>query len=1003
MALAALTLGGCSTENDLFGDDPNGGPEGEKQQVTFLFPGTAQGVVPYAIASEDENKIATLDVYVFGRDKLDVTEPIGYLLEDVVKMTDKELTAAGDAMQAKLSVVGTNPKVLYFVANGRSHTSLDDYELGVTDTLTFIKKQTTSLGTGLLKAPLLMTGRYTFKTTGAGADAVLDLTGTHAVALDRRVARFDIINTSENSTLRIKEILIKNARPGAYLFAYADTLADKNKPTDAFDYVPAYAGALIPNLMPLDFLQFPTANVGETPSAFYVYPTEVDAETYFHLSGFATGSGSPMVQPVKMRLKQSGTADEIKDLPINPNTRYTIKILDAGSVTIDAAITVAEWKVGQNVDVEAGFGWLKLALEGPIGEVTLEESKLLKVPSDATVAFNIAVTADTEWEIADPTLIPWITIDPTSLPTAGTVGKRFSLATAANPSSEVRKAVVYIRNATRPSVVQALTVEQAANTTTGFKVTGDRLENNTLVALAAGGTTTLSVTGTTTFSCTTGESWITLAQPVTRADVTTPITGDKLNVTLMPNDAKTDGKAVERVGTFTITVGQGVDALTQIITVKQAPKNLGSIVVKAEGLEGKTLTYSGAAQTVPALLVTALTEWKVEAFDFILDAVTDTESEWITDPVITLSDKDPKTHYDGSYGFKLTANASFDVRKSQMTLSNTFDPTIKLDLILIQKGKLETLTLAGGNEYVDATGVMTLAADATTANELTATSDKSGGTLTDLTTTEAASWLEVAVSGEGNAQKITVTPTANTTFVERTAEITVKMTGANDKKLTVKQAGVAPTFTVTGVSGNAIAYGAAEVVATTYTVVPSNGTFTGLTVEKQAGADWLTYAQTTLETDGQFTLAATANGTGAERTATVTITLPNATAPMKITVTQATAPAPVAPTFTITGTNLAGAAPAMTLALSETEYAETTFTVTIQGQGATVANLTIAKQADATWLSLGEADLTNDGTFTLSADANIGADARTATVTVTLAGADAPTVITVTQAASVVP
>lgn len=891
LALSALTLGACSTENDLFGESPNGGPEGEKQSVTFLFPGTAQGVVPYAdaIASAEENKIAMLDVYVFGRDKLDVTAPYAYLLEDVIKLEDTDLTANADAMQAKLTVRGTNPKVLYFVANGRSHTSLNDYELGVTDTLTFIRKQTTSVGTGLLKTPLLMTGRYTFATQTVDGNEVIDLTGTHSIALNRRVARFDIINDAENSTLSIEKIRIKNTRPGAYLFAHADELAD----AVADDDFPAYDLPTIPELMELDFLLFPTANVGTTPSAFYVYPSKADDETYFALYGLSSTSGGQMVQTVKMRLKQTGTADEVKLLPINPNTRYIINVLDAGSATIDATITVKEWQVGENVDVEAGFGWLKLALQAPIANVTLEESKLLKVPADATAAFNIAVTADTEWEIEGADLLPWITLDPTKLPTAGTVGKSFSIATAANPSSEVRKGVLYLRNVKRPSVVQALTVEQAGNAAAGFKVTGPRLENNTLMALAAGGKTMLTLTlpsGVDAFSCTTGESWITLAQPVTTR---TDITGKLLEVTLTANDAKIGDKAVEREGTFSITVG----AATQIITVKQAPKNLGSIVVKAAGMANNTVTYPGAAQTKLSLLVRALTEWKVEAFDIdAMGAVTTTPTDWIANGAIKLTDDSAeKANYDGSYGFDLKANPTFDERKSKMILTNTFDPSIKLELTIIQKGKLEVLTLAGGSEF--SADVLTLTADATAALDLTVTSDKGGSTLTTLTASGAPGWLTVAVAGTGNDQKITVTPQANTTTDAREAKITVKMAGATDKVFTVKQAGmvappVVPTFTVagTGLTGTDFPMVDTAVSAQTLTVAPSNDAFGDLTIAQETGTEtWLTLVSSSLTTDGTFSLEATANDTGAARTATITVTLTGAAAPIVITVAQAAA------------------------------------------------------------------------------------------------------------------
>lgn len=992
MALAALTLGGCSTENDLFGDDPNGGPEGPKQQVTFLFPGTAQGVVPYAIASEDENKVETLDIYVFGADKLDTTDP-AYLLEDVVKLEAAALGQVQEALTATISFVGTNAKKFYFVANGRSQTALDDYELNVTTITDFTKKKTLLTGKSLLKAPLLMTGYYAIT---VGEDGTITPAGPHNIELIRRVARFDIKNDSEESTLQIEKILIKSARQGAYIFADADAAAD----LVADDDFPAYDGPTIAALMEIDFQAFNDANMGETGSVFYLYPSLAIDKTSFELRGRSTQSNEMMVQPVKMQKAQKDDdktpdVDESALLPILPNHRYSISVLAAGMATVTANITVEEWKVGEQVEVEAGFGFVKLALTdaeaGTAAGIALTESKTLTVPSTVLAPFGINVTADTEWEIANPTAIPWIAV--TNAPVAGAVGKSFTLEiTEANPSSEARNGILYIRNVKRPSVVQALTVVQAGDALTGFKIEGDKFENNTLLFFGSADAAILTLTlpgavdAFDTEISTEDDVWINLeAAPVTREF--TSVAGKKLKVSVVPNDGQT-----ERTGSFNIKVGQVV----QTITVKQASKNLGGISVTAIGMLNNTVIYSAAEQTTPYLVVKALTEWGAKAFDMNEDVVSETESEWITNgTTVFTSTTDPKINYNGKYTFTLTANTEFTERKSRIIVANTVDANIKSEITIIQSGKLETLSLAGSG-YADP--VLTLAADAATALELTVTSDKPSGTLTALTATEAADWLEVAVSGEGNAQKVTVTPTANTETTAREAVVTVKMEGATDKVFTVKQAGKvveAPTFTVTGVTNDAIAYESAEVSATEYTVVPSNHTFTGLTVVKQeVGADWLTYAQTTLETDGKFTLAATANDTGAARSATVTITLPGAAASMVITVTQAAAVAPVAPVLSIsdgTNNNITGYAFAVDAAVD----ALATFTATAT-EGVT-SGFSVAMEANE-WLTLDDTNVSTTGVFTITCTGgdNSAGTARSATVTVKVAGAEDKT-FTVTQ------
>lgn len=89
MALASLLMAVCSEDMETAGpDEGNGGKDG--RELTFLFSGTAQGYVPYTkaeggIASNAENELSTLDIYVFGEDSLSSADPKPVVLEEILR------------------------------------------------------------------------------------------------------------------------------------------------------------------------------------------------------------------------------------------------------------------------------------------------------------------------------------------------------------------------------------------------------------------------------------------------------------------------------------------------------------------------------------------------------------------------------------------------------------------------------------------------------------------------------------------------------------------------------------------------------------------------------------------------------------------------------------------------------------------------------------------------------------------------------------------------------
>ena len=217
MALTGLLLASCSEENDPFGPDGGQVPVSGRE-LTFVFPGTAQGVVPYAVtALPAENELKTLDIYVFGEDSMQAAKPM--LLEEIYRSgvagdgsagdsKGYTLSTSGSDKTAKISVPAGNNKAFFFVANAREHLSLDSVELHVTDTATFKSKLSNTLK-GLIACPMLMSGQKDLPdvATAIAGGAAVD------IELARRVARFDIKNNSETSNFVVTKVALANV-PG---------------------------------------------------------------------------------------------------------------------------------------------------------------------------------------------------------------------------------------------------------------------------------------------------------------------------------------------------------------------------------------------------------------------------------------------------------------------------------------------------------------------------------------------------------------------------------------------------------------------------------------------------------------------------------------------------------------------------------------------------------------------------------------------------------------------
>lgn len=325
------------------------------------------------IATADENKIAALDVYVFGSATEDGTytfqERFAYREDPTVNplptgATLLEVTAGGTGNNQLTTTMHLQKGLfvkIYCVANQTDLVNADGN--AVTDagytplTLATPGETGTTVGVAgtptldnflayhspLLKAdnfrdvlqtPLPMTGAVT---------TPIDLTDFSVTTrlqtgfkLTRTVARFDVINDATTSKLTINSISMGNARSGVNLFpitAYDDVAND--------DDIITYPER--------SFADQTDANVGTTVGAFYSYPSPKDDNGYLILKGkYQINQTESQEVTYQVPFKSAGNSSST--LEINPNHRYTLAITAADEYHIDFNLTVADWADDGSID-----------------------------------------------------------------------------------------------------------------------------------------------------------------------------------------------------------------------------------------------------------------------------------------------------------------------------------------------------------------------------------------------------------------------------------------------------------------------------------------------------------------------------------------------------------------------------------------------------------------------------------------------------------------------------
>ena len=387
-----LTGVACTSENHeglpVNPSSPSDGDDPTRREVVVTLRNQlslAKGTKAGEIATKEENKIASLDVYAFGSDTEDGTytlqERFAYR-EDPATLpptaTPVDLEQPGDGKEASISLrlqkglfvklyavanqpelvdptgtIGTGTAVgngnimqdgdfkpLILTTPGQAGTTI--HTAGVPTETEFLTFHSTLLNAAtpahVLESPLPMSGAYTIP---------LDLTNFEAFSrlqagfrLTRTVARFDVVNNAADSRFTITGISMGNARRGTTFF-----------PAKPYGTIPADPAEVI-TLPARTFTGQTNANTGVTASAFYSYPSPQTDNGYIILDGTYRMNETDLEKAVSYQIpfKQevNGTGSHIE---VNPNHRYMITITKADDYHIDFALTVADWTdTGDDLD-----------------------------------------------------------------------------------------------------------------------------------------------------------------------------------------------------------------------------------------------------------------------------------------------------------------------------------------------------------------------------------------------------------------------------------------------------------------------------------------------------------------------------------------------------------------------------------------------------------------------------------------------------------------------------
>lgn len=715
--------------------------------ITFSVTNSSKGTVHYpstrAIATDEENNIDTLDVYVFGLDKTKKDE-VSYILETVYRGFDNmNATDNGDGSKQVTLNVSEGTKYFYFVSNGRNQRALDEVVLNKTTKDEFRTKITNKLDAPLA-CPLLMTDTCEYKVAEDGSVTVNGTAHTAgnavAITLKRRMARFDVKNDKFGSQFILKKITLTGVPERNSLFDEIDFGSDTT----------FRAGAL----PPIDFTERENANVGETPSVFYMYPVNASQANKIRLVLEGTNLDNSTPQVYNLDLKKTQDAADFMD--IKSNYRYVLNIKSVDAKKLSAVLTVEDWITGDTVKVNTDLGSIVLSVPTKSEDGLTDMNKfswnwtftnvdgnknVIEMPADAVAgdSLTIAVAAESEWKIKADSLYDWIGLSEVE---AG-LQKQFKVTTLKpNPSATAaREATVLVYNSYEPSINQPVVIRQAANSNHNIALSSPLLADDNLYISSNGATDELI--GVTSMGA---NAW-TVEKRAECTWITNCVKdGDNIKMTVAANDSYTEERVdtVTVKATYTITQNgsdqqSGNQTLERRLIVRQAKKSLGIIELSLRGdvelpAEAQDLTVS----------VKATSAWTATVSG---------------EGAISI-DGDSQGAADGTVKLLIAANTSNTGRKDTLLVRNDVNPNI-FQKVAFRQAPVKAM-LSANKVLVKKDGTITSGNEITVDNM--GTGDEANWELVNI-----PDWINAAYDSAN--KKITFTGTANGGAQPRTATL----------------------------------------------------------------------------------------------------------------------------------------------------------------------------------------------------------------------------------------
>ena len=402
-ALLAL-LSGCSQAELGVEQTPVTGAQGKEVRLVFSGGGESQEYTR-AIASESENQIDNLDIYVFAAaaegGEYQYLETWKAGAADDTPLKTFKLSGAGTARKASIfptELKGIPNLKLYCVANS---TTLYKDGGDPIDALTQVQTDATGAITQAGTSSTVFESYFTSKLltdgtalatplvmTGSGTTKILGNIATVNIELKRRVSRFDIDNESAKTGLIIESVSLGNGRNRSTVMP--GTLAELTTPDEIAANLIQYP------TVEGSFLMLPKANQGVTESALYTYPLKDTDKAYLIIKGKYQNPMQKDPVPVEYhldikRIPDGGVGDPVF-MDVVANTRYTLHIKEVMEATITAFFEIVDWTSGGGVIIKPDNAAPVVTALNVEGTDTPVDTKEISVTADGTEKV-ITVTA----------------------------------------------------------------------------------------------------------------------------------------------------------------------------------------------------------------------------------------------------------------------------------------------------------------------------------------------------------------------------------------------------------------------------------------------------------------------------------------------------------------------------------------------------------------------------------------------------------------------------------